>query len=152
MLCLLHVVQQGNNTNEIQAWFRGKFLAWQWKFYDALSISCIGARMLALLVSTIHPFMTISSSMKCAFSRWNMMSSSHCKFRQTRNKRNETITMTCIIWTRMGKIKTWKIGQKSFLIISWEDLPHCQNGGPWFRLTDVWTPESQVHSAKNQWN
>jgi hypothetical protein len=51
-------------------------------FHDALSISCIGARMLGLLVSTIHPFMTISSSIKCAFSKWNMMSSSHCKFKQ----------------------------------------------------------------------
>lgn len=58
-------------------------------FHDALSISCIGARMLGLLVSTIHPFMTISSSIKCAFSKWNMMSSSHCKFEVKRNGKNQ---------------------------------------------------------------
>uniref|UniRef100_A0A2P2JAG9 Uncharacterized protein n=1 Tax=Rhizophora mucronata TaxID=61149 RepID=A0A2P2JAG9_RHIMU len=46
-------------------------------FQDVFSISCIGFSMLDLLVSTMQPFMTISSSMKCAFSRWNIISSSH---------------------------------------------------------------------------
>uniref|UniRef100_A0A0A9DBL1 Pco080381 n=1 Tax=Arundo donax TaxID=35708 RepID=A0A0A9DBL1_ARUDO len=46
-------------------------------FYELFSISWIGAKMFCLLVSTMQPFITISSSMKCTFSRWNMMSSSH---------------------------------------------------------------------------
>lgn len=49
------------------------------KSYEAVSMSWIGTKMFALLVSTMHPFITISSSMKCALSRWNMTSSSHCE-------------------------------------------------------------------------
>jgi len=41
------------------------------------SIKYSGFRALNLLVSTIHPLRTISSRIKCAFSRLNMMSNSH---------------------------------------------------------------------------
>jgi hypothetical protein len=48
-------------------------------FFEAeyLSIKCIGRKIFALFVSTICPFVTISSRMKCARSRLNMISSSH---------------------------------------------------------------------------
>ena len=45
----------------------------------ALSSSCTGASTFVLFVSMMHPFITISSRMKCAFSRLNMISSSHCR-------------------------------------------------------------------------
>lgn len=45
---------------------------------DNLSSKTTGFKMLALLVSTMQPFMNISSTMKWAFSRLNMMSNSHC--------------------------------------------------------------------------
>ena len=41
-------------------------------------MSAMGLRMFTLFVSTTHPSTTISSRMKWAFSRLNMMSSSHC--------------------------------------------------------------------------
>mmetsp|Transcript_1643 Transcript_1643/g.4999 ORF Transcript_1643/g.4999 Transcript_1643/m.4999 type:complete len:275 (-) Transcript_1643:214-1038(-) len=43
---------------------------------EVFSMSAMGLRTFDLFVSTMQPFMTISSRMKCAFSRLNMMSSS----------------------------------------------------------------------------
>lgn len=41
--------------------------------WHVFSIKYIGARMFALFVSTMHPLTIISSKMKCAFSRLNMI-------------------------------------------------------------------------------
>lgn len=80
----------------------------------------------------MQPFITISSSMKWAFSKWNIMSSSHCIKKELYKSIMEN--------TKARQSVRFKT------TLNLDSLPHFQNACPLSRPEDVWTLESLARS------
>lgn len=122
--------------------------------YAVLSMSWMGCRMLALLVSTTQPFMTISSSIKWAFSRWNMMSNSHWSHKKHRKEQSVYRNDAFLHWnsfTRTIPMVRWNsINTRPYKLTNIHSMyiPRFRSTDPSSPPHNEWTPILPTRSAQ----